>query len=334
MSVSEDWYELEAEPDRGLLGKRLLAAAAFATAYIAFIAWIAGATGARYVMFPELGALAYDVFGRPRGRWSNSPVHLVTTPVLTGLIGILITRNLRYGLASVLLNVGSALAVVIALGSPIAPAISAGLLPLVLGVRSWWYPPAIFFGLAVLAGASFFWRRLMAGSAGDRPVAGRRPVVETPTGWFWAAAYLAFIVMAVAIVQITGLRFILFPPLAVIGFEMFGHTESCAWAGQPFRLPVVCFLAALGGLFFHHMLGVSWATAALSMAWGIAIMQLFRVHVPPALAVALLPMVMDAPTLWYPCSVGLGTLALTLWCWSCRGWLAAGHRVRRKAATA
>ena len=134
--------------------------------------------------------------------------------------------------------------------------------------------------------------------------------------------------------KLTGLRFILFPPLAVIGFEMFGHIESCAWAGRPLRLPIVCFLAASGGLFFHHMLGVNWTTAALSMAWGMAVLQIFRVHVPPALAVALLPMVMDAPTIWYPCSVGLGTLTLTLWFWCCRSRLQSGQKVHRKVAAA
>ena len=328
-------YEPEHEPDRGLQGGYLLAAAATATVYIAFIAWIAGATGVFYVMFPELGALAYDVFSRPHGRWSNSPAHLATTPALTGTIGILITRNLSYGFASVLLNIGSALAVIIALGSPIAPAISAGLLPLVLGVKSWWYPPGILFGTMILAGASFPWRSLMARHVTEeRRLAGRQPILAAPKGWFWAIAYLAFIVMALAIVELTGLRFILFPPLAVIGFEMFGHIESCAWADRPFRLPVVCFLAAAGGLFFHHALGATWTAAALSMAWGIALLQIFRVYVPPALAVALLPMVMTAPTLWYPCSVGLGTLALTVWFECCRGRLEAGQKVRHSTAAA
>jgi len=321
------WYELEPEPDAGLQGRYLLAAAVVAIVYIAFIAAVAGATGAFYIMFPELGALAYDVFGRPRGRWSNSPLHLASTPFLTGAIGILITRNLPYGFLSVLLNIGAALAVILGLGSPIAPAISAGLLPLVLGVKSWWYPPGILFGTVILAAASFPWHALMPGARHDGSTAVLRrnqSGPHTPKGWFWIASYFVFLAVAVAFVKLTGLRFILFPPLAVIGFEMFGHTESCAWAGQPFRLPIVCFLTASGGFVFVHFLGVSWTAAALSMAWGIAVLQLFRVHVPPALAVALLPMVMDAPTYAYPCSVGLGTLTLTLWFWCCRDRLLAG----------
>jgi hypothetical protein len=45
------------------------------------------------------------------------------------------------------------------------------------------------------------------------------------------------------------------------------------------------------------------------------VLQILQVHVPPALAVALLPMVMEEPTLRYPCAVGLGTLTLTVWFW-------------------
>jgi hypothetical protein len=310
-----NWYELEQDRAAGLQGRALLAAAIVAMIYVAIVAAVAGGTGAFYIMFPELGALAYDVFGRPRGHWARAPVHLATTPIITGAIGILITRNLPYGFISVLLNVGGALAILLGLGSPIAPAISAGLLPLVLGVKSWGYPPGIMFGTVLLALLSVPWRWLMDGLDNGRSATA---VPTIPRGFFWAGAYFAFLIAAVAMVKLTGLRFILFPPLAVIGFEMFGHLESCAWADQPFRLPIVCFVTAAGGLLFHHLLGVTWMTAALSMAWGMAALQLTRVHVPPALAVALLPMVMDTPTVWYPISVGVGTLALTLWFWYCR----------------
>jgi hypothetical protein len=328
----DEWYDLEPEPHPGLEGGYLIAACAVATLYIAIVAGVAGVTGAFYIMFPELGALAYDVFSRPRGRWSNAPLHLATTPVLTGAIGILITRNLPYGFPSVLLNVGAAMAVILGLGSPIAPAMSAGLLPLVLGVKTWWYPPAILFGAVLLAAASFPWRAL---TLQDVPAAAaNRSVPHTPQGLFWVAAYFVFLIVAVAIVELTGMRFILFPPLVVIGFEMFAHTESCAWADQPLRLPIVCLLTASGGLFFHHLLGVTWMTAALSMVCGMAVLRVSRVHVPPALAVALLPMVMDSPTYAYPCSVGLGTLTLTLWFWCCRSRLEAGRKLQAGAAAA
>ncbi len=296
-----------------------------ALVYIAIIAEIALATGAFYVLFPELGALSHDVMTRPRGTWANAPLLLAITPALTGVIGIVFTRSLPYGYLSVLLTVGGAIAVVLALRSPIAPAISAGLLPLVLGVKSWWYPPAIALGTVLLAALSVPWKKYCAIRIAPAPVQSeevreelREDLVDDlielpPHGYGWLVVLMAFVAVAVFFVKLTGLRFVLFPPLVVIGFEMLGHTAICPWANKPLRLPVACFLTALGGFVSWHFLGVTPLAAACSMAWGIAVLRVCDLHVPPALAVALLPLVMDRPTLAYPFAVGIGTTLLSLW---------------------
>jgi hypothetical protein len=322
--------------------RRRIAAEIISLAYIAIIAATANATGAFYVMFPELGALSHDVFTRPRGTWANSPLMLAITPVLTGAIGIAITRTMPYGFASVLLNVVGAIAVVLGLGSPVAPAISAGLLPLVLGVTSWWYPPGIMFGTLLLAALSTAWKS----HAADASI-----IIETPreadedithevgapvrARWEKLAALLAFVAVAVMIVKLTGWRFILFPPLVVIGFEMFMHPDVCPWAKRPLMLPVACFLTALGGFIFWKFLGVTPLTAALCMGWGIVVLRVLDLHVPPALAVALLPLVMTQPTIIYPFAVGLGTLLLTGWFFLCEWMLAdfapSGARIAMRA---
>ncbi|MBF6569393.1 MAG: HPP family protein [Candidatus Binataceae bacterium] len=285
--------------------------------YIAIISFIAIATGALYILFPELGALSHDVFTRPRGTWACAPVLLAITPVITGALGILVTRALPYGYFSVLLTVAGSVGVITALESPVAPAISAGLLPLVLGVTSWWYPAGITLGTVLLAAMSVLWG-LIAGeflsippmSSGDR----LEDAIERPAvGLNWFFALITFVAAAEFVVQMTGLRFVLFPPLVVIGFEMFGHTEICPWAKRPLVLPIACFLTAAGGLAFWKLFGVSPVTAGCSMAWGIVVLRFLDLHVPPALAVALLPLVMDAPTIAYPISVGTGTLLMMLW---------------------
>src|ERR1700691_919303 len=74
-----------------------------AVIYIGFIAAVASALGAIYVLFPELGALSWDVFGRPRGRWAAAPLMLAVTPALTGTLGTVVTRTLPYGFVSVML---------------------------------------------------------------------------------------------------------------------------------------------------------------------------------------------------------------------------------------
>ncbi len=307
--------ELDTKPERSpsprWIGELL------ALVYIAIIAMIANVTGAFYVMFPELGALSHDVFTRPRGTWARAPMLLAITPVLTGLAGTIFTRTLPYGYGSVLLTVGAAVLIIEVLRSPVAPAISAGLLPLVVGIKSWWYAPGIMLGTFLLAGLSIVWKRYAAPEQ-ITPEAmiqdAVRDAIEAPSPRYtWLLALMAFVALAVFFVKLTGLRFILFPPLVVIGFEMLGHTEICPWAQRPLWLPLACFLTAAGGLFFWHLFGVGPLAAACGMAWGILILRIFNLHVPPALAVALLPLVMNKPTLMYPVSVGIGTLMMTVW---------------------
>ena len=298
-------------------GRYRLGGELVALVYIAIIAWTASATGAFYVLFPELGALSHDVMTRPRGTWASAPVLLAVTPALTGVVGIVFTRSLPYGYLSVLLTVAGAIAVILALRSPVAPAISAGLLPLVLGVKSWWYPPAILFGTVLLAALSIPWKKFCGARAPAIPAQGDDIVDDllqtTPRGYRWLLALMAFVAVAVFFVKLTGLRFLLFPPLVVIGFEMLGHPAECPWANQPLKLPIACFLTALGGFASWHFLGVTPLAAACSMAWGIAVLRVCDLHMPPALAVALLPLVMDQPTLAYPFAVGIGTTLLSLW---------------------
>jgi hypothetical protein len=307
-------YELEPDRDAGLHGAWRLGAEALAAGCIAVVAAIAAATGMFYVMFPELGALAWDVAIRPRGKWSTSPIFLALTPVATGVIGIAITRAMPYGLASVMLDVGAALIAIVATGSPISPAISAGLLPLVIGVNSWAYPPGILVGTAMLAVVSILWRRLQAHQAIDSPPRSDRTRPDlSPPGLAWVVAMLVFVAGTYGMVRLTGMRFVLFPPLTVIAYEMFGHAASCEWADRPVRLPVACLLTSAGGYALWHLLGASPAAAALSMVWGMMVLRTTRVHVPPVLAVALLPQVMDHPTILYPLAVGLGTSMLSGW---------------------
>jgi hypothetical protein len=283
-----------------------------ATAYVALIAGAAVLTGAPYLMFPELGALSNDTLTRPRAVWASAPVLLVVTPVLTALIGTIVTRSLPYGYLSVMMTVASSAAVILLLDSPIAPAVSAGLLPVVLGMKSWAYAPGILASTTLLALLSSFWRKV-APRWPDRTVPADYSVIPSPAARYWLPALLALVAVGVFCVELSGMRFILFPPLVTIGFEMFGHPARCPWARRPALMPIECFLTAAGGLFFYKIFGVSALSASCSMIWGILVLRALDLYVPPALAVALLPLVMDKPTIVYPLSVAAGTFLLTGW---------------------
>lgn len=104
----------------------------------------------------------------------------------------------------------------------------------------------------------------------------------------------------------------LFPPLVVIGFEMFAHADICPWARQPLRLPLACALTATAGLLAWTWLGTGPLAAALAVLLGAGVLRLVRLHVPPAVAVGLLPMVMTQPRVQFVLAVAIGTTLLTI----------------------
>lgn len=302
-----------------LIRYRALLSEVLATLYMTLITGIAVTTGPFFLLFPELGALSYETLGRPHGRWGSAPLHLATSPALAGVIGLVVTRHLSYGPLSVLLTVTAILILITILRSPIGPAISAGVLPLALGITSWWYPPAILFGCSLLTVVLFGWKRIAFPYPPEEPVvrvslgAALAGMEEEPPILWRAGPTLFFTIAVVMLVLLTGLRFLLYPPLVVITYEMFSHPRSCPWAQKPLRLPVACFFTSLMGFGIYSLWGVSAWTTLGSLASGMTALRLLDLRVPPALAVGLLPLVIESPTIAYPFSVGVGTALLSGW---------------------
>jgi hypothetical protein len=306
-----------------LRGWWLVIAMVLATMFVAGMTATAVGTGCFYILFPEMGALAQDVLTRPKGAWSNVPVRLVITPGLAAILGVLIVHNFSYGYLSVLLAVGSAVVVLKVLQSPIVPSLSAALLPVVFEERSWWYPLAVFAEGAILVLLSAGWKRFPLGSFRALhlpPISNAVPNSSSEQNEFrhlWMIPLAAFLVFSVLLVKLTGIRMLLFPPLAVVAFELFSKPKTCSWATKPLLVPLACFLTAMGGLCAYRLWGVSAITAAISMAWGFAVLYALKIHLPPAMAVGLIPLIIKNPTISFPISVGAGTLFLMMchWCY-------------------
>ena len=297
---------------RGLTSRERFQAEVFATAYVAVVAFAAHASGISFLLFPELGALAYDVLMRPWGKWANQPVRLVLTPAITAVIGTAITRWMPFNGLSVMLIVGLSAAVIALLGSSIAPAMSAGVLPLVLGIHTWVYPAGMTATLVVLSGIAVVWRKYHSRKETDAPQDVEDVLESPPVGKYWVLVLLIFVGALGELSRVTGLRFIIFPPLVTIAYEMFGHTQMCPWTKRPASLPACCFLTAGCGLLAFHFAGTGVVLALCSMVAGIVVLRTFELHMPPALAVGLLPAVMIAPNWRFPFAVLAGTVCLTL----------------------
>lgn len=294
-------------PPLGFIGELLTAL------YMGVIAWIAAITHIHYILFPELGALAHDIIKRPHGTWAKAPGMLVLTPLLTGLVGTILIRNMGSGILPILLATAAAILIIRLLKSPIAPAISAGVLPISLDITSWNYPASLLVGLVLLALISLVWRRIVpppqVRSAGD---IADDITEEAPHSYSWWPFFLVFLVGTAVLAEATGWRLILFPPLIVIGFEMFAHSNVCPWAKKPIRLPIACTLSALIGVALVTAFGDAPLAVMASTVSGILILRAFDLHVPPALAVGLLPFVIPAADYRFAASVGIGTLSLTM----------------------
>jgi len=304
--------------------------------YMGAIALAAQLTGIYLLLFPELAALSHDVMTRQRGKWASQPWRIVLTPTLTAAIGLFLARHTSYGAISIALAVAANLLVIKLLKSSIGPAISAGALPMVLDERSWMYPAAIFMGLVGLVAILSVWKRF-GPSLGTPSIQFKNEsqlldaLEAYPHDRFWVVSLLAFVLILGFAAQLTGLRFILFPPLIVMAYEIFGHPEVPGWMARPALFPVVCVLTATTGVIATHSFQASFIGVMLTVLVSIAILRAFQVHMPPALAVGLLPFVMNSPSMRYPISVGVGTVALTL-CYLGRAY--ARKAFARRASTA
>jgi len=324
--------------DRALVPRDRLLMDGLALLYIVAIAVAAQCTGWYYLLFPELGAISHDVLTRPWGKWAVQPGRLVLTPALGAAIGTLISRELPYRVLTIELTVILCLLLIALLKSNVAPAMSAGVLPLVLGIKSWLYPASIVLGLAALVSILLLWRcryRRKYQGASEVSTTDLDDVLETPpTGKKWILPFFVFLTVLGTCAAASGLRFILFPPLIVIAYEMFAHPTTCPWAGKPLALPVACFLTSTAGLLAVSLLRNHGMAAGCSMLFGIVVLRILKIHMPPALAVGLLPLIMDSPDAKYPVSVIIGTGALTLAFLFYRRWIlgneAAGGNVSIK----
>jgi hypothetical protein len=316
--------------DRGLGPRVRLLMDGVAVLYIAAIAVAAQYCGWYYLLFPELGAISDDVLTRPWGKWARQPGRLLLTPVLGAAVGTLITRELPYHVLTIVLIVVGCLLLLAVLKSNIAPTISAGVLPLVLGIKSWLYPASIAIGLAALVAILLLWRwgyrRKYQGSI-EVSTKDIDDVLETPPSTKkWILPFFIFVTLTGLCATASGLRFILFPPLIVMAYEMFAHPTTCPWAGKPLALPVACLLTSATGLLAVSMFGSSGIAAVAAMVCGIAVLRLLRIHMPPALAVGLLPLIINSPGLKYPVSVTIGAVALTVVFLPYRRWIAGQGR--------
>lgn len=265
------------------------------------------------------------VIGNPGHPWARSPRLLLLTPPLCGALGIALARQLPYGPLSVALVVAASLLLIWMLRSPVIPALSAGLLPLALGLHSWIYPLALLpgcFGLALLA--QWRWR-----GSWPQPATVRQsplPAIALPASpalpplRLWLGPLALFLAGALLLVRLLGSPLVLYPPLLVLAWETLAGADHCPWRGRLTAVLAATAIAAVTGLLLVRWLGPVPLATVLAVLLVAVLLDRLRLTCPPAFAVALLPLVIHTPTDSFPFHVlaGTGWLVVVSALTSCR----------------
>ena len=281
---------------------------------LAIVAAMVGAaelTGQSEIIFPEITAIAVGAFLAPRLAWRTDRARMLVTVTLCAVLGVLLVRfvplpvwgrlTLAYGLAQVVFLLS---------GTRFAPMISAIALPVLLGTESWVYPAAAFLLTGLILLCHWGLERL-----GLREELRFSPVRPTAEDWRAAGLRLALAAPVIWAALALDCRFAVAPPL-LVAFTEFSSPTAAA-RKRPFRAGAAIVLCALAGtasrLLIQGALGLPLILAAAAM---IAILRFLGMYVPPAGALAILPMLLPAERLpRYPLQIALGTalfLALAL----------------------
>ncbi len=300
--------------------RELLTIEVLVLSYITTIVAISVTTGPFYLLFPELAALSYQVLNKPRGHWGRNRWDLATNPSLAGFLGVFVTRTVSYNVVSVFATVGAILLLLYCLGSEVHPSLSAGVLPLALNITTWIYPVGILFSSVLLVLLLQGWEHVLRNEDSSIVFTEQTTSHDMLQGSRFlrdSLLTLGFTLLGTVIVRLTGWRFVLYPPLIVLALESFRSPDNVPWSEHPFRLALVCFLTSLLGYTFCVIVGVKLMailTAFLTLLGGMIVFRVLKLAVPPALAVSLIPLIIEPqpPPASYALEAGIGTLLLSV----------------------
>jgi hypothetical protein len=270
---------------------------------------LAHGLGVHAIIFPEGAALVMGIWVLGLPGWAASRWRVAALPPLCAVAGTIIVRLALPSWGAAILGAAVALALLQSFDSRIAPALSAAMLPIVFDVPDWSYPLAVLAICLVIAGAMPW----LARNHGPRTELA--PGAEAPGRYPWAIAAAAFAAISAWILlggELLALPVAaLAPPLFVSALEWLGQGACTLRRGLRRWALLVC--AALAGAVAMQLVAVAWIAGTLALAAALALMWLLSTPHPPALAIALIPQILDgiAP-LAYAVAIAAGAGALYL----------------------
>lgn len=267
------------------------------------------------IILPELAALSIGGLVYKHPEWIQRPFFLFFMPTLTAVIGFglnMLPVSLAIKLMLVLIVIFVFMRI---LGVYLAPALATGLLPIITNCTSWIFVVSILIFMSAIALAVRLWARpaTATGAAlGANP--GATPHEHNGVG-FWV--YLFFMVCWLAICNALGhVAVAAIPPVIVVGFEVM-HKKIYS-AEVLIKQVIILSLAALVGACSLYFLINPLLVGVVDMVAVFFLLHIFKVKLPPAYAMSLLPMVIQLGSPWiFGLSVFLeaSVILFFVYCW-------------------
>ncbi len=282
---------------------------------------IAGTLKEKEIIFPEIAALAFGYWIMEKSPWRGTKIAIWASPALAALTGVLL---LRYVPFPPFFLIGTAFVLVVLqlklLRSAVLPSLSAAVLPIITHTTSWMYPLSVCILTAVIALGRLSLEILdhKENSANFLPEqeGGREGKKNAPAEFMYWGKILAGVLLVSALALQSHYLFMIAPPLLVGFVEM--SRPNRAMRRTPGKILLLLVLSAFSGVMWFSLVitifhGSLWISSGLSLVSVFLLFNVLQVSFPPAAAIALLPVLVPAASLWmYPLHVLLGSTLFIL----------------------
>lgn len=259
------------------------------------------------VIFPEITAVAIGALAAPKQSWNVSRLRLLLTITAAAIIGVGLVFVPIPPVIKVPLAMVCAVACVTASKTEFLPAISACVLPVLLGTKS-----PVYIGSVVVMTSLILLAQLILEKCGLREKSVFTPVQPDKQLFALRIRQIAAASVICMIPLLTKEIFFIAPPLIVAFFEM-SKPNSKLLERSPQAASLI-ILASVSGVLSRFLLteklGLPLAvSAALSCAVILAAVCRMKLYFPPCGAIATLPFIIpEGALLRFPFEIAAGTL--------------------------
>ena len=259
------------------------------------------------VIFPEITAVAIGVLAAPKQSWNVSRLRLLLTITAAAIIGVGLVFVPISPVIKVPIAMVCAVACVTASKTEFLPAVSACVLPVLLGTKS-----PVYIGSVVVMTSLILLAQLILEKCGLREKSVFTPVQPDKQLFALRIRQIAAASVICMIPLLTKEIFFIAPPLIVAFFEM-SKPSSKLLERSP-QAASLMILASVSGVLSRFLLteklGLPLAvSAALSCAVILAAVCRMKLYFPPCGAIATLPFIIpEGALLRFPFEIAAGTL--------------------------